>query len=75
MDRVISDAELSSNNLIGFEWLLTPLMTFQNYHLVHHLYPRAPFYRLIKLWKSRLDLHLSKDPLLIDALLLSKIKS
>ncbi len=75
MDRVISDAELSSSNRIGFEWLLTPLMTFQNCHLVHHLYPRAPFYRIIKLWNSRRDLHLSKDSLLIDALSLSKIKS
>lgn len=35
---------------IGHEWLNTPLLQYQNYHLLHHLYPRAPFYNMIKLW-------------------------
>ncbi len=46
----------------GLEWLLSPLMVYQNYHLVHHLYPRAPFYRMQKIWNARLDYHLSKQP-------------
>ena len=29
------------------EWLLTPLMLSQNYHLVHHLHPSVPFYRYV----------------------------
>lgn len=52
----------ATNIRAGWEWLLTPLMTFQNYHLVHHLYPTAPFYRLIKIWNRKLDYHLEKDP-------------
>ena len=64
----------ASNNRIGQEWLLTPIMTFQNYHLVHHLYPQAPFYRMIRLWKYQLATHLKQKPLLIEALTLSKIK-
>ena len=55
----------ASSNREGLEWLFTPLMTFQNYHLVHHLYPRAPFYRMKKLWNLNLDEHLSNDPLIM----------
>ena len=55
----------ASSNREGLEWLFTPLMTFQNYHLVHHLYPRAPFYRMKKLWNISLDEHLSNDPLIM----------
>ena len=38
---------------MGQEWWLTPVLMFQNYHLVHHLYPTAPFYRYGKIWKAR----------------------
>lgn len=34
----------------GWEWLLTPLLVYQNYHLMHHLFPTAPFYNYLKLW-------------------------
>ena len=27
---------------VGLEWLMTPMMLFQNYHLVHHLHPAVP---------------------------------
>lgn len=30
---------------MGFNWILSPLLLWQNYHLMHHLYPRLPFYR------------------------------
>jgi len=46
----------------GWEWLLTPLMVYQNYHLMHHLYPRAPFYRMLALWNANLDVHLANNP-------------
>lgn len=44
----------------GFEWLLTPLLQYQNYHLIHHLFPRTPFYNNVRVWhllKPRLRRH------------------
>jgi fatty acid desaturase len=40
---------------LGWEWVLTPLMVYQNYHLVHHLYPNIPFYNYIKVWHLRYE--------------------
>lgn len=39
----------------GWEWLLTPFFVYQNYHLIHHLYPTAPFYNYIKIWNLKYD--------------------
>lgn len=36
----------------GLSWLMTPLFLCQNYHLIHHLYPRIPFYRYPGVWKQ-----------------------
>ena len=36
---------------VGWEWLLTPLLQCQNYHLLHHLYPSTPFYNNGRLWR------------------------
>ena len=49
-------------NRVGMEWLLTPLLLSQNYHLVHHLYPTVPFYRYIAVWRAKENFHLSNDP-------------
>ena len=51
-----------TSNRVGMEWLMTPLLIFQNYHLVHHLYPTVPFYRSLKLWQARRHYHLSQSP-------------
>ena len=59
------DAYRATSIRVGMEWLLSPLMMYQNYHLVHHLYPNVPFYRIVKLWNSRLDEHLSHDPAIV----------
>jgi fatty acid desaturase len=32
---------------------LTPLFLYQNYHLIHHLYPGVPFYRYSRIWSAR----------------------
>lgn len=32
------------------EWILNPLLQYQNFHLVHHLWPTAPFYNNEKLF-------------------------
>lgn len=42
---------LATNMRLGHEWLLGPLCQFQNYHLLHHLYPSAPPYNHPKIWK------------------------
>lgn len=51
----------------GKEWLLTPLMAYQNWHLVHHLYPTIPFYRYKKAWKAREAFHESHQPARVNA--------
>ncbi len=57
----------ASNNRVGFEWLLTPFLLGQNYHLVHHLYPTVPFYRYLKVWRAKEKTHLQNDPLTVKA--------
>ena len=36
----------------GLEWLLNSVMQYQNYHLIHHLYPTTPFYNNYKVWRE-----------------------
>lgn len=43
----------STNVREGGEPLMTSLFLYQNYHLIHHLYPSVPFYRYIKIWRQR----------------------
>lgn len=33
--------------------LLTPLLLWQNLHVIHHLYPGIPFYRYGKVWRAQ----------------------
>lgn len=61
------DEYQASNIRVGWGWLLTPLLACQNYHLVHHLYPTAPFYRLPALWHSREAYHQSNNPVYVSA--------
>lgn len=51
----------------GWEWLLTPLMMYQNYHLAHHLYPTVPFYRYKKVWQAAQGYHESQQPAKVKA--------
>ena len=46
----------------GWEWLLTPLFVYQNYHLIHHLYPTAPFYNYPKIWHLKYDELIAHKP-------------
>jgi fatty acid desaturase len=50
---------------VGLEWLLTPLMLYQNYHLVHHLHPVVPFYRYLRVWDEKEHEYLRHDPALV----------
>jgi len=54
------DPYLATTMRMGWEWLLTPLMVYQNYHLIHHLYPTVPFYKMHRVWfllKDQLTKH------------------
>ena len=35
--------------------VLTALTLFNNFHLIHHLYPGVPFYRLSRIWYHQED--------------------
>jgi fatty acid desaturase len=49
------DPFLASTMRMGWEWLLTPLLVYQNYHLIHHLYPTVPFYKIHDVWYLKYD--------------------
>lgn len=51
----------------GWEWLLTPFLVYQNYHLIHHLYPTAPFYTYLKIWHLKYDELVAKNPAVQEA--------
>ncbi len=46
---------------VGMEWLLTPVLLYQNYHSVHHLHPSIPFYRYIDAWKRNEGVYLDAN--------------
>lgn len=58
----------ATNNRVGLEWLLTPVLLWQNYHLVHHLYPRVPCYRYLRIWRHGEPMFRQRNPLLVDVL-------
>jgi ring-1,2-phenylacetyl-CoA epoxidase subunit PaaE len=45
-----TDRFQATRNRIGMDWVFTPLMLGQNYHLAHHINPAVPFYRLSSVW-------------------------
>ena len=51
-------------NRIGSEPWLSPLLLYQNYHLVHHLHPVVPFYRYIRVWRRNEEAYLDGGPAL-----------
>ncbi len=52
----------TTRNRIGAERVLSPLMLYQNYHLVHHLHPVIPFYRYVAVWRRGEESYLANDP-------------
>ncbi|UXA21041.1 fatty acid desaturase [Mycobacterium sp. SMC-4] len=51
----------ATRNRVGAEWLLTPLLLSQNYHLVHHLHPSIPFHRYVAAWRRNESAYLERD--------------
>lgn len=54
----------TARNRIGLEWVVTPALLYQNYHLVHHLHPLVPFYRYLAVWRRNESRYLEGDPAL-----------
>ena len=54
----------ATRNRVGAERVLSPLLLYQNYHLVHHLHPVIPFYRYVAVWRRGEDAYLENDPAL-----------
>ncbi len=52
----------TTRNRVGGEWLWSPIMLYQNYHLVHHLHPLIPFHRYVRAWRRNEEQYLSQDP-------------
>ena len=46
--------------------ILTPLLLYQNYHLIHHLFPAVPFYRYADVWKDRKESFIDKGAEVVD---------
>jgi fatty acid desaturase len=65
----------STSNRVGFEWLLTPILLYQNYHLVHHIYPTVSFLRYPKVGQAKKHYHASQDPAIVDAFVLEPRKT
>ena len=40
----------ATSNTRGIWW--TPVLLYQNYHLLHHIYPGVPFYRYGQVWRE-----------------------
>ena len=59
-DTQRSDRYRATRARVGMEWLYTPLMLSQNYHLVHHLHPSVPFYRYTKTWRRNEEAYLDR---------------
>jgi phenylacetate-CoA oxygenase/reductase PaaK subunit len=57
----------ATRNRVGLEWLLTPLMLSQNYHLVHHLHPSIPFYRYLRAWRRNEEAYLEREAAIATA--------
>lgn len=56
-----SDRYQATRNRVGSEWLFTPVMLSQNYHLVHHLHPSIPFYAYMRAWRRNEDVYMTRD--------------
>lgn len=54
----------TTRNRVGGERWLTPVLLYQNYHLVHHLHPVVPFYRYLAVWRRNEERYLDGEPAL-----------
>jgi ring-1,2-phenylacetyl-CoA epoxidase subunit PaaE len=62
--RPSDDRLKTTRNRVGGERWLSPILLYQNYHLVHHLHPLVPFYRYIRVWRRNEEAYLDGNPAL-----------
>ena len=62
--RPPEDRLKTTRNRVGRERLISPILLYQNYHLVHHLHPIVPFYRYLAVWHRNESAYLQGDPAL-----------
>ncbi|OBJ56560.1 fatty acid desaturase [Mycobacterium asiaticum] len=60
-DTQRSNRYRATRNRVGAEWVFTPVLLSQNYHLVHHLHPSVPFYRYLRTWKRNEEAYLERN--------------
>jgi len=60
--RPSEDRLKTTRNRVGGERWLSPLLLYQNYHLVHHLHPLVPFYRYLRVWRRNENAYLDGGP-------------
>jgi len=60
-DTQRTDRYRATRNRVGAEWLFTPVLLSQNYHLVHHLHPSVPFYRYLRTWQRNEEAYLERN--------------
>ena len=46
--------------------ILTPILLYQNYHLIHHLFPAVPFYNYARVWNERKGVLIKKGAEVVD---------
>jgi len=51
--KVLSADNRYKATLVRPNPLLTPILLYQNFHLIHHLYPGLPFYRYAEVWRKQ----------------------
>jgi fatty acid desaturase len=63
-DTPEQDRLKTTRNRVGAERVLSPVLLFQNYHLVHHLHPLVPFHRYLAVWWRNEEAYLAGEPAL-----------
>lgn len=62
--RPTEDRLKTTRNRVGGERWASPILLYQNYHLVHHLHPVVPFYRYLAVWRRNEKADLEGHPTL-----------
>ncbi|MGI8631620.1 MAG: fatty acid desaturase [Solirubrobacterales bacterium] len=55
----------TTRNRIGLEPVLNAVLLYQNYHAVHHLHPRVPFYAYLRAWRRNEETYVAQGTPLV----------